>query len=184
MNSLFANFRSTSNCDILSKLFVSYCTSFYGSQTWSYTCKEFKEILIAWNKAVRKLWNLPYNSHTDILPHLLKSDHIEQQIHSRFCKMYHTMYISKNDIMGFMAHRALQNSNGTLGSNLIYIARKYNLSFIYFRSKGYFRLKREYDYINEALCITELIKCIKGSSEMLDFSNTEVKLLIDSIAVC
>ncbi len=40
-----------------------YCCHFYGSQAWSFNDKNIKYIITAWNRAVWKIWNLPYDSH-------------------------------------------------------------------------------------------------------------------------
>ncbi len=44
-------------------LLNAYCCHFYGSQARSFNDKNIKYIITAWNRAVRKIWNLPYDSH-------------------------------------------------------------------------------------------------------------------------
>ncbi len=48
-------------------LFNSYCCHLYGSQAWCFADKSVENITTAWNKAVRKIWKLPYDSHTVML---------------------------------------------------------------------------------------------------------------------
>lgn len=50
--------------DILCKLFISYCCSFYGSQLWSINSDGFTSCCVQWNNAVRKMLKLPYHIHT------------------------------------------------------------------------------------------------------------------------
>ena len=52
---------------VLCRLFKSYCCSFYGSFLWQYYSKGFEKICITWNKAVRKMYSLPYDTHRWIL---------------------------------------------------------------------------------------------------------------------
>ena len=40
--------------NVLSRLFKSYCCSFYGSFLWQYNSRGFEKMCITWNKAVRK----------------------------------------------------------------------------------------------------------------------------------
>ncbi len=41
-------------------LLNAYCCHIYGSQPWSFNDKNIKYIIAACNRAVRKIWNLPY----------------------------------------------------------------------------------------------------------------------------
>ena len=94
-----------------------------------------------------------------------------------------TMFTSKNNIMAFIAHRAYQNVNGSLGRNLVHITRYYNLSFQHFSGKCQSqRLKKHYEYEHEAICIKELRKCIEGTRSLYGFDRSEVLSLIDAIA--
>ncbi len=38
-----------------------YCCHLYGSQAWCFADKSVGNIITAWNKAVRKIWKLPYD---------------------------------------------------------------------------------------------------------------------------
>jgi thiol-disulfide isomerase/thioredoxin len=48
----------------LCKFFNSFCCSFYGSSLWSFNASSFDNICVQWNKAVRRILNLPYRTHT------------------------------------------------------------------------------------------------------------------------
>ena len=52
---------------ILTRLFQSYCLSLYGSCLWSLSSPTLHSIEVAFNKILRKIWNLPRHSHTRIL---------------------------------------------------------------------------------------------------------------------
>ena len=49
------------------KLFKQYCCSFYGAPLWSLDSRKVNELCVAWRKAVRKIWRVPYMSHGDII---------------------------------------------------------------------------------------------------------------------
>ena len=55
----------------MSVLFNSHCCHFYGSQAWSLMDSSVNKVYIAWNKAVRHLCKLPYNTHTKFLPYVM-----------------------------------------------------------------------------------------------------------------
>ena len=52
---------------VLCKLFKIYCCSFYGSQMWKINSLYIKNVCICWNKAVRRIVNVPYTTHTWML---------------------------------------------------------------------------------------------------------------------
>ena len=50
-----------------SKLLYAYCSSLYGCELWDLWNKNIDTVCVAWRKALRRVWNLPYNTHCDIL---------------------------------------------------------------------------------------------------------------------
>ncbi len=74
----------------------SYGCHLYWSQAWCYFDKNVESIVIAWNKTVRKIWNLPFDKHRAILCGLNKGLHVWDYIYKRFCKMYECMLKSEN----------------------------------------------------------------------------------------
>ena len=71
-NSSFNYFMATyGKCQsiVKNKLFVQYCTSFHGSQIWPIYHKDsMRKICVRWRMALRRIWNLPSNTHCDLLP--------------------------------------------------------------------------------------------------------------------
>ena len=59
VNIMMANLGSVSSC-ILSKLFVTFCCSFYGKVLCEVRSKSFKHLHILWGKAIRRISRLPY----------------------------------------------------------------------------------------------------------------------------
>ena len=62
VNNLLSGFKGVSS-DVLNKLFSYYCTSFYGSQSWNLRNRGIHSIVTAYNRGLRSVWRLPYNSH-------------------------------------------------------------------------------------------------------------------------
>ena len=52
---------------ILTRHFQSYCLSLYGSGLWSLSCPALQNIVVAFNKTLRRIWSLPACSHTCIV---------------------------------------------------------------------------------------------------------------------
>ena len=49
------------------KLLYAYCSSLYGCELWDLWNKNIDTVCVAWRKALRRVWNLPFNTHCDIL---------------------------------------------------------------------------------------------------------------------
>ena len=54
------------SADKAAKLFNTYALSFYGCELWS-DANVSDVLAVAWRKAVRRLWQLPYTTHCNIL---------------------------------------------------------------------------------------------------------------------
>ena len=108
--------------DILAHLFKRYCGSFYGSQSWDLRSTHIQGLYRSWNRAVRTMLKLPYDSHRYLLPLLLKMPSLEVQLMRRFVKMCSTMYTSVNESVSFLIRYCLENSSSKIGKNLFYIS--------------------------------------------------------------
>ena len=65
-NLFFYNFKFCSP-STLTFLFRSFCLSLYGCALWRLDSKSITSIEVAFNKVLRWIWNLPFNSHTRIV---------------------------------------------------------------------------------------------------------------------
>ena len=126
VNTLMANF-GTLQSSIISQLFDSYCTSFYGSQMWNLTCSSINIIYTAWNKAIRRIWRLPIRCHTNLLPFINNSHHIKDGLLIRFAKLYHAMETSNNKLASFFARLGTLTANSEIGRNVHFIFEEYGI---------------------------------------------------------
>jgi len=57
------------NCDPLVKvnLMSRYCYDFYGCALWDLTHSSVKDACIAWRKGLRRTWDLPYRTHSNLM---------------------------------------------------------------------------------------------------------------------
>ena len=129
INRLLADYQGI-RYDILSELFNKNCGSFYGSQCWDLRSKGMQSLYTSWNRGVRRLLRLPFDSHRYILPAILNTQSLHVQIVRRFCKMVRSMYNSKNGHMKFLLLHRLQNSDSIIKRNLFYIKDKFGVDSI------------------------------------------------------
>ena len=126
VNNLMACFSKVS-CLLLNSLFDSYCTSFYGCQTWSLRNSCVHKISTAYNKALRRIWRLPITSHTHIVLSVAQKVSFFELVEKRFCTMYLSMLGSTNPYVKFIAKYGEQDRTSILGTNIDIICANHSL---------------------------------------------------------
>jgi hypothetical protein len=79
INKLLSNFYMVQP-EILCNLFKLYCCSLYGAQLWYFNSAGFEKCCFYWNKAIRKIFKLPYQTHRWMLGPLSNQLHIIRTI--------------------------------------------------------------------------------------------------------
>ena len=125
-NSLLIKY-SDAKPEVLMKLLSSYCTHLYGAQAWNFNDKNVVRIISTWNRAIRKIWNLPYDSHTIYLCALNEGIHVWDVIFRRFLKMYTCIETSSNSKLSFLAKLSREDNRSILATNTSFICRKMNV---------------------------------------------------------
>jgi len=52
---------------VKSKLLYTYCSSLYGCELWDLWDGTITNVCVAWRKALRRVWNLPFNTYSYFL---------------------------------------------------------------------------------------------------------------------
>ena len=103
------------------KLLQTYCTAWYGCQSWQLGTNDSKVMDIEWRKAVRRTLGLPARTRSMLLPGLAGSRPFCRQHYDRIHKFLNSMLRSKNRTVKFIATRAQTNTLGTMGKNFVYL---------------------------------------------------------------
>ena len=70
--------------------------SLYGSQLWPLWNNDFlNKICRKWRNALRRIWNLPADTHCDLLPLITSQVPIDIQIKCRYFKFYKALINSE-----------------------------------------------------------------------------------------
>ena len=85
------------NC--LYKIFISICMSLYGCQLWDVSHKYINKFYVSWRKAIRRMFNLPYHTHSCLLHLTINDLPVDGQIQLRIMKFFNCMYTNKNNVM-------------------------------------------------------------------------------------
>ena len=130
-NSSFNYFMSTfGKCQryVKNKLFTQYCMSFYGSQLWPlWDNKSLNKICVQWRNALRRIWNLPPNTHCDLLPLIASQTPIDIQLKCRFLRFYKSCTKSDNKLVNLIANKFKFTYRSTMSKNLREIMFDLNL---------------------------------------------------------
>ncbi len=123
VNTFLAYFNEV-RCDVKNSLFNQYCTSFYGAHITMLYHKDVENLYVAWRKALRKLWHLPYRAHCNLLPHVSDSLPAKVMFCKRFLKHYISGFNSSNELVSTI-YKSAMYSMSRLGKNVRYVCQEY-----------------------------------------------------------
>ena len=84
---------------IKAKLFQTYCTAWYGCQSWQLGTSDTNLLDVEWRKAVRRILGLPARTRSALLPGLVENKSFGQQHHSRVKNFLNSLKNSKNSVV-------------------------------------------------------------------------------------
>jgi len=105
-------------------LFKQHCASLYGVQNC--IMSDLEEMCVAWRKAVRRVWQVPYRTHNRYIPHLSQTFPIGVIISKRFIKHFISGFQNDNNTVQFIFQNSI-NARSRLGSNIRYVCEEYGL---------------------------------------------------------
>ena len=184
VNMVLANFRNT-KCSTLNELVETYCSAFYGAQAWNLADTATNSIYTTWNKAIRRVWNLPYRTHTSFLSGIIGKAHIKDQILLRFFKMFKVMLSSKNRTVNALVNIARHDARSIVCHNLEILARKLAIDRNELSSmnlnKVKFSIGKKLD--PRVYIVKELLECIDGNEFYItNFSIVELQDILEYVA--
>ena len=148
--------------DIIMPIFRSQCCHYYGCQAWDLSDRATHEFHRIWNRGVRRLLKLPYQTHTRFLPHLAEMPHPEADISRRFVKSLHKMLYSSNSLLEYISILGTQCADTIIGRNLKYIDQVCSRDDPVFCLN--FKIKRLY-CSQDDFCAIQAIKDLKDNAE-------------------
>jgi hypothetical protein len=189
-NILMANY-SRLTASTRQKIFTTYCSDHYGSQTWNLTDRAVQAYCTAYNKCLRKVWHLPGHSRTTLLYQLCNSLPMPMQLACRISKMYFQMMTSKNDTMRLLINRSLNDPKSICSANISHIERLTNLNLKKYSSFQDFKKDITQfvcqsvsgEDVGRANAVRELSNCIYHMFILDGFNLNDINDLIQEISV-
>jgi hypothetical protein len=177
VNNLYSCFKHV-GFQSLYKLFNTYCCHYYGSQAWRLKDVNISRIYIAWNKAVRHLCNVPHTTHTRLLPYIVKSLYVKEQIYMRTANMIKCMIASTNENINFLVRNNLCNHLSIIGSNWYEISKYLDLDLLNIDIRNNLVGRLHDNCTEENHIIYELLEIIDGTKTLHNFSLMDVNEML------
>ena len=118
--SVFGN----ASLEVKYQLFKTFCMPLYGSVLWDYSLKGVDSFFVTWRKCIRRLLNIPYNTHSDLL-HLICNDlPVDCQLHKRVYKFVVSLSKSENMYNNLSLKLALNGSGSRICNSINHICHK------------------------------------------------------------
>lgn len=113
---------------VKNKLFKAYCSSMYGCEIWFIEHEMIRHFCIAWRKGQRRVWGLPNNTHSDLLPIICNCLPVFDEICRRSILFIERCLSHESELIKFiMRHGILfARTRSMIGSNVIFCSKRFN----------------------------------------------------------
>jgi hypothetical protein len=196
-NNVFCFFAKLDLC-VKIKLFKAFCSSIYGCELWNLDSVIVQDFCSTWRMAVRRLLGLPYNTHCYLLPLLINSLPVFDEICKRSASFIVSCLFSHSSLVRSVAWTGVLNGKYTsvLGKNCFLCCKRFGWSVDEFTLD---RLKWRNDnfmafcdvdidcnqrltanLLFELICLREGYFCFDSFNNFL--STAEINLLISDVA--
>jgi hypothetical protein len=112
------------------KLFKSFCSSIYGCELWALEGCFINDFCTAWRKALRRMMDLPYNSHSFLLPFLSDTLPIIDEIYKRSARFIVSCLFAKSATVRSIAWYGINEAkyHSIIGSNALHCCKRFGWS--------------------------------------------------------
>lgn len=188
VNKILCNFRNV-NCLTKTRLVKAYCTSFYGAELWDLSHSGIESIRTAWNKGIRRIWQIPNTTHSAFLPGLCNMMPLEDMFYKRALNFVYKCLASKSSLVNFIVRHGMTCGlmNSIVGRNALNCCARYhtiidNILSLNFQPNNIdnFCIASEDNSIIISL-LTELLQCRDDIMCLSDnnFNMSDVRTMID-----
>ena len=125
-NLFFADFKDSSS-EMRNYLFFRYCTNFYGSQILPLFDNCIQDLYRAWRVCVRRVWRLPWTTHSIMLPHIAKVMTPQLWFAKRCVKFIMMANNANNTVVNTIVNMAKVGSHSIMGGNIRFLTYKYDM---------------------------------------------------------
>ena len=157
-------------------------TSFYGAQIWDLFNKSSESLYNTWNISIRKMFDLPYQTHRYYIEPLSERSHIKYSLLKRVITFANTLRNNKKDTVISVFLMMEKDTNSTIGKNLRKIMKLCGKRYVHeIRSTDIDKLT--YNIVSEENkwtlnLVRELIDTKTGILTINEFSKEEINEML------
>lgn len=175
------------------QLIKTFCYSLYGSVLWQLDHSNLETLCITWRKGLRRVWNIPYQTHCNILPIMCNCLPMYDEFCKRTVNFINQCLNSDCELVNQIVHHGIyfERARSPVGRNALICCKKYNASDIQSINSNtvhkWFNSTITDELLSKVLVILELIFIRDGSFEVSAigaaplYSRQEVISFISSI---
>ena len=168
--------------NVLKTILRTQCAHLYGTCIWNLADKSVQEYVTAWNRSVRRLFNLPSTTHRRFLPCIVETPGVLDQIYCRFLRMCLSMKSNDNVKINFLYKMCIASARSILSRNINCIVNRLGVDRSYVLNNGIQLLKSAYcDDVSDCdKAILGMIKELRDCDNFVidGFNQTELQLFI------
>ncbi len=171
---------------ILKSIFNSKCAHLYGWEGWDLTDRAVVQFYTTWNKGVKLLMQLRYQTHTRCLRYFIQRPHVKDQVFKRFYGLYCTMKTSNNKRLAHLAIKMANDGQIIIGKNLKCIRDGYKINLLQLRAGvSACKLRRNVNKNDErtVAMVNELRDTLRGDMFISDFNKEETEDMVFNLCV-
>jgi hypothetical protein len=118
------------NCITKLNLLYAFCSSLYGAELWDMMYSNSEKLTVAWRRALKRIWNVPQRTHSNILYALCNKWRFEDEIIRRQLLFIRRCYVSDSSVVSMVTRFSVNFSRmqSPSGRSIIYGCSKYGLS--------------------------------------------------------
>jgi hypothetical protein len=107
VNNVLCFFSKQKSC-VKYRLFRSYCMAMYGCELWSLSNDQLNDLCLSWRKSLRRIWRLPHNTHSYLLPTLSRCLPLFDEFCLRTLNFINTCISSDSNLVRAVAKYGIQ----------------------------------------------------------------------------
>ena len=137
INEMLCYFRNLGASTKLNLLY-SFCSSLYGAELWDLSNSDFECICVAWRKALKRVYSLPWRTHSNVLYSLCNKWRVEDEIY-RITLLFGLRCInSQSSVIQFVSRFSINYGlmHSILGRNILVGCQRYGLKVCDFLTMG------------------------------------------------
>ena len=156
-NMFLANFKYA-NSSLRSHLFKIFCTSFHGSQMFPLFDQCIDKLCKQWRIAIRRVWKIPWHTHSCYLPHLSEVMDPKMWFEKRCISFVKKALDSSNKVVSCISGMCKCGAHSIIGGNIRYLESKYFLRVKEVQQKWNNVCDNNYETVRVAEQIRELVE--------------------------